>query len=337
MQSLIGSLQGTGTRMIIFSRPNIKTLISSHTMPRITLSRQSTDADIGRYLSRRLHDIRQPKLPPDCDVEHEILPHLLECANGMFLWARLMMDYLESPALDPPERRLAVIWSTSHHESLSDMYVRILRLIAKRIKPEREMARRILCWAAFHQRSLDRRELWEAIYCLTSPSPAPGHTNNLIPSEEQADDFDQTVVMVCACLLERYGSGYRLVHQSVAEFFGNWSAELHSPDPQISQFLIETSEANSILARECLSYLTKRIPAEPLSGDMRERVAKKRLEDGFPFAAYACRFWMRHMKESLSFAKHPIQSNSSSVLRAFYGLLKRLGLLLQQPSHQHLG
>jgi hypothetical protein len=72
------------------------------------LSRQSVEDDIRLYLSRRLGDLLQKKLPPGCDKE-QILVHLLDSPNGMFLWARLMMDYLDSPALNPPENRLATI------------------------------------------------------------------------------------------------------------------------------------------------------------------------------------------------------------------------------------
>jgi hypothetical protein len=46
MQSLITCFAGTWAKMIIFSRPNIHTLLSTQTLIHITLSRQSVEDDI---------------------------------------------------------------------------------------------------------------------------------------------------------------------------------------------------------------------------------------------------------------------------------------------------
>jgi len=327
IKSLLTCFSGTPAKMILFSRPNIGILMSKPMIAQIPLSRQSVGDDIQIYLARRIEDLREQRLPPDCAKE-KILAHLLESANGMFLWARLMMDYLESPALEPPETRLAMIWKTTPHENLNDMYIRILRLIATKIKPERDMARRILYWLAFHGRPLHTNELWEAMHCLKTASPPPGLTDHIIPSQKQAEDFDYAVVMVCACFVERTGSIYRLIHQSVVEFFWRWSEELLCDDPDVLQFLVEPAEAHGLLANECLSYLIFRIPAQPLSGDVREGLPKQRIRDGFPLVQYASLYWTRHLKECLVYIKDAtqtgVQRNSSLVTRDFLDLLQTL-------------
>jgi hypothetical protein len=330
ISSLVTCFSGTPAKMILFSRPNIRTLMSTPLIAQITLSRQSVEDDIRIYLARRLEELREKKLPSDCHKEM-ILAHLLDSANGMFLWARLMMDYLESPALSPPENRLATIWKTTPHEDLNEMYVRILRLIAVRIKPEREMARRILCWLAFHCRPLYTNELWEAMYCLKTASPSPGLTDHIIPSQEQAE-FDCAVIMICACFVERIGFRHRLVHQSVVEFFWTWYEDRRCHDPAVVQFMVEPAEAHGLLANECLSYLTSRIPAQPLSGDMRSALSKQRIRDGFPLVQYASLYWTRHLKECLMYIKDESQSgnrrNTSLISRAFLDLLRTLSTFL---------
>jgi hypothetical protein len=329
IKSLATCFSGTPAKMIFFSRPNVRALMAASRTEQITLLRHSVEDDIRIYLSRRLEDLEE-KLPPSCPRE-KILTHILDSANGMFLWARLMMDYLESPALDPPETRLATIWETTQHETLNDMYIRILQHIGKKTKPEVDMARRILYWLAFHARPIEAGELWEAIYSLTSPSPPPGLTDHVIPSPKQAEDFDHAIVMICTCLAEKHGSGYRLVHQSVVEFFWTWSEELLCNDPVVLQFLLEPGEAHCLLANACLSYLVNRIPAQPLSGDMRQGVSKQRIQDGFPLVKYACLYWTHHLKEFFECNKDAIQArfqHSPSVTRAFLNLVKTLSIFL---------
>ena len=99
IKSLLTCFSETPAKLILFSRPNIGILMSKPMIAQIPLSHQSVEDDIQIYLARRIEDLREQRLPPDCAKE-KILAHLLESANGMFLWARLMMDYLESPALE---------------------------------------------------------------------------------------------------------------------------------------------------------------------------------------------------------------------------------------------
>lgn len=330
IKSLATCFSGTPAKMIFFSRPNIRTLMAAPRIEQITLLRHSVEDDIRIYLSHRLEDL-QEKLPPS-NPREKILTHLLDSANGMFLWARLMIDYLESPALDPPETRLATIWETTQHETLNDMYIRILQHIGKKTKPEIDMARRILYWLSFHDRPIEAGELWEAIYSLTTPSPPPGLTDHVIPSQKQLADFDHAIVIISTCLAERHEFGYRLVHQSVVEFFRTWSEELLCNDPVVLQLLLEPGEAHCLLANACLSYLVKRIPAQPLSGDMRQGVSKERIQDGFPLVKYACLYWTHHLKEFLECNRDAIQAcfrhSSLSVTRGFLKLVKTLSIFL---------
>jgi hypothetical protein len=132
------------------------------------------------------------------------------------------------------------------------------------------------------------------------------------------------IVMICACFVEKYGSGYPRIHQGVVEFFWTWAEEFPCNDPDVLQFLLEPAEAHSLLAQECLSYLICRILAEPLSGDMRQKLPKERIDDGFPFSRYATLYWASHLKECMMYVKSPIQCNSPSVTQAFVALLRTL-------------
>ncbi|KFZ09338.1 hypothetical protein V501_05591 [Pseudogymnoascus sp. VKM F-4519 (FW-2642)] len=330
IKSLAKCFSGTPAKMIFFSRPNVPALMAAPRIEQITLLRHSVEADIRIYLSHRLEGL-QEKLPPSYPKE-KILTHLLDSANGMFLWARLMMDYLDSPALDLPETRLATISETTQHETLNDMYIRILQHIGKKTKPEIDMARRILYWLSFYARPIEAGELWEAIYSLTTPSPPPGLTDHVIPSPKQTTDFDHAIVMISTCLAEKHGFGYRLVHQSVVEFFRTWSEELLCNDPVVLQLLLEPGEAHCLLANACLSYLVNRIPAQPLSGDMRQGVSMHRIRNGFPLVKYACLYWTHHLKEFLECNKDAIQArfqhSAPSVTRGFLNLVKTLSLFL---------
>ncbi|RYP78188.1 hypothetical protein DL771_000665 [Monosporascus sp. 5C6A] len=100
---------------------------------------------------------------------HEIIDlatmvqHVAKRAEGMFLWARVMVAYLNSPALTR-ERRIDTIMEQTPRglERLEDLYCRIQDRIDSLDGPSRELAHKALLWVAYAQ--LSSPELKEAIF-----------------------------------------------------------------------------------------------------------------------------------------------------------------------------
>lgn len=150
-------------RCLLFGRPGGHSIAPFfNTVPeecRLDL-RGLTDADVRRFLDthiQRLSDLL-PTSPPST----ELVSRLAVGADGMFLWARSMIDYLKSYALTPA-RRLRVIMDIRSPEGLDCMYDRIMTLIFQGKEIEQELAVQILVWVALAHRPLTEGELRQAL------------------------------------------------------------------------------------------------------------------------------------------------------------------------------
>lgn len=129
--------------------------------------------------------------------------------------------------------------------------------------------------------------------CIKDLSDPPGIRSDPSSDEAQKDYFHKVITMACACLVKRAGGEYRLVHHLVVEFFWSGFKETQCQNPIILQFLPTPTQAHNALTTECLSYLLSRVPARPLSGDIRERIWPSDLSRYLPFACYAATTWLK--------------------------------------------
>lgn len=295
---IASSFRDTNAKLIVFSRPSVQGLIVESSLKRISLTREEVRQDIRTYLSRRLNETTRRRLLPHDEDAEELLSYLLQGANGMFLWARLMMDYIQSPALDRLSRSTA-IRSVTRHDSIDQMYVRILRLISNKIEPEKEMARRVFNWLTCSVTSLSDRQLWEVTRHWRTPSKPPGLLVSRIPSDDELQEFSEAVVVVCASVVENSEDCFRFTHKSVVEFLTNPPDSTEAFDPKIAQFWCRPAETHDNLVGECLTYLTCRIPAKPLSGDMKHGTTSQHVNKTLPFLRYASVYWTEHLYMSL--------------------------------------
>ncbi|KAH7146235.1 hypothetical protein EDB81DRAFT_934139 [Dactylonectria macrodidyma] len=299
VRDITTALKGTSARILLFSRPNVKALrgyTGTGQFASLSLIRRNVEGDIRQYLSDKLANLADRGLlaqPPTEDLTN----HLLDCANGMFLWARLMMDYVESPALGSAECRMEALWGATEHEDLERMYLRILTLISKRIKPERVLAQRILTWLTFQHRSLNRSELWEVLYKVREPYVPSGRGTTELLSLRDASNFDDAVIILCCSLVERIGDGYRLIHYTATEFLRDPQA--WGSDSTPSQQLVRPAQSHAALAEQCLTYLVSRVPSGPLSGDKRWGVPVETCRSMIPFSSYAALYWVKHTRLAL--------------------------------------
>ncbi|KNB06510.1 hypothetical protein FOXG_07204 [Fusarium oxysporum f. sp. lycopersici 4287] len=293
--TLAHSQEGTEAKAVILSRPNIQFLHDRlDRVPHIHLTREKAKLDIQTYIRYRLQGFKPSQFPARCSHDW-IEARIMRGANGIILWAKLMFNYLQ---LDlGPEDRETAIESLRQQEEMTDMYIRILNYIATRHEKYRSTARRIFSWLSFPTRYLSEDQLWEVTYCIGRLSEPPGLRSDPSPTEAQRSDFHKSVIMICGCLVERIGGQYHLVHQSVVEFFWSGFKEPKCQNPVLLQFLPTPSQAHNDLATECLSYLLSRVPAKPLSGDIRQGIGPGDLFNHLPFACYAATSWPIHLEK----------------------------------------
>lgn len=127
-------------KFLLFSRPNTSNLPKRIEEPRqYTINRENVDY-VRLYLSCHLPDMRHNKLlTPDADLE-SLFNHLVTGDDGMFLWARLMMDYLEEATSLTPARRVKIIGEVTFPEHLERMYEQIRDELSRRYKDDIKFA-----------------------------------------------------------------------------------------------------------------------------------------------------------------------------------------------------
>ena len=305
-ESLIRNLLRLGpkSRTILFNRPNVRILQDK--MPpdqRIAIGK-SNSRDIRKFLQRRLEELANRDMLLDHASIHDYTDHLARGADGMFLWARLMTDYLDLDALSDLDRH-ETIMAVTMPEKLSVMYLRIIKLICQGYAASRRMARWIILWIAFAKRPLTVSELEESVRLLKTSTQA----------KSGRIDFERAVVMTCAGLVEKatlcVGSRehvpcFRFIHSTVEEYFRDLFSDdgmLKIPQEAIKDVkLIATPTPHMEISRSCLQYILYCMPAQSLSEalgwQMGTEVTIPDLEAGFPLSGYATVFWISHLQET---------------------------------------
>ncbi|KAI0151835.1 hypothetical protein GGR57DRAFT_503760 [Xylariaceae sp. FL1272] len=132
-------------KLLCFSRPDIHAL-RSLVLPssKILLTRAPTATDIEIYLHNAVESLVEDGMI--CSEDNNCLVrHLLCGADGMLLWAKLMIAFPYSPALTA-SARLHIIFSVTFPEGLEAMYERILTQICGSRVSEQNLACKTLNW-----------------------------------------------------------------------------------------------------------------------------------------------------------------------------------------------
>jgi hypothetical protein len=329
--SLVGDLTrlGSHSSLIFFSRPNVRALQEIITRDQCIFIGRSNADDIRMFLKRKLENLFDREMLPGKASIRDYTEHLTLGADGMFLWARLMMEYLESEALSDQDRHDTIL-AVGMPERLSVMYLRIIRLIAQGCSANRKMAKWIIMWLTFAKRPLTAAELEESTKLLNEANRArPGRR-----------DFDKAIIMVCASLVEKatlHNAGdipcFRFIHSTVQEYF----LELFTQDgmsglPEDVRrdvSLATTPTPHSEICRSCLQYMLYHMPAQSLSQalgyEMEALINNEDMMAAFPFSSYAMALWIDHLQASKDEVLASNQAISPGVRNLFETLNRFLG------------
>ncbi|KAM3080225.1 hypothetical protein ACMFMF_003634 [Clarireedia jacksonii] len=297
-------------KTILFSRPNVAYLRRSiREEHNISMSRETLDKDIAVLLDSELQALQDSSLLPlDYDLE-SARDILLQRAEGMFLWARLMMCYLNSVALTRQNRIDEI--SSSTPERLEDMYLKIFDHIKSMDPASRELASRVFMWVGYGKSSLKSEQIKEVVWGLQAKGVAP----------DQLDDIDHAIIVSCCGLIEkRVDSNLRFIHLTARGF-------IHSPSLHLENgagFVPLNSEAASEMSQKCIQYLRSSVPARPLGGEIHNSSSEDELRRRYPFLEYAICHWTEHSTEALS---NSVFSSASSLS---YDQLEELGDALEE-------
>ncbi|KAH6880794.1 hypothetical protein B0T10DRAFT_581439 [Thelonectria olida] len=274
-------------RVALFSRPNVVPIHRPFLVMPIPMSKAAVGKDISRFLHRELGLLVESRyLPPHAESQLDSLVNHLVCrSDGMFLWARLMMTYLSSPALTPAQRR-EFLWQRTP-DGIDDLYFKIFDLIRNQDKPCQQLARKVFLWCIHGFSELTTSQLQELI------------SERSQSTDDQLVDIEHAVVMSCGGLVEKHSDNtVHFIHLTVKDFMV--SNILVSPAGVT--FTPSECEAACEITNICIRYLLFSLPLQPLSGNIADRATIDNVDARHPFLSHAALNWPFYLTNSFSMA-----------------------------------
>lgn len=309
------SRTGPAANVLIFSRPGYQAITNAiDGCSSIEVDKGANSDDISRFI-----DKRSEHLTRDFASLKEIQGHLLDSADGMFLWVSLVIDSIKQERTAKKMKAAARNMPRGLHGAYTDA---LKRIIAE--EPSlRDLALKALLWITNSKKPLSKAQLLEALAIEEGMS-------SIGEDEKLADDIPLT--KDCADLLVIKDGHYVLVHPSLGDFLrglGDDSVE----GLEVYQDL--QINAPRVLGLDCLRYLkfdafTKGpMPTEASLEEMCERC---------PFLEYAAVFWGDHLRETLERDNPDIEEGTCELLKLQdrRDLLHQVYMRFSTPGYQRV-
>ncbi|KAK4100943.1 hypothetical protein N658DRAFT_559135 [Parathielavia hyrcaniae] len=256
-------------------------------------------SNIQSYVNQRTQDwMRTANLDQEIRKQVErLLAPVTENADGMFLYARIVLDNAETcNGLEEIERELRVL-----PVDLNDAYHRILARISQSPPTLRRKANMILGWIGPSPIPMTRHEMEQALLVDSNSNAAPAVIATV------------NFVRICGPIIEVVNEGLQFVHFTVKEYI--FSRE-------VSGF-IDKAEANYSLAKTLLTYLC--------SGAFDKELSDQKLQENIMAGLYRLH-WFATSQWVILARRCVEKSNDLSAYPDFLELLTRLALELRNYS-----
>ncbi|KAK4466013.1 hypothetical protein QBC42DRAFT_335816 [Cladorrhinum samala] len=247
--------------------------LASH--PSISLDHAGHRQDIHSYTETFVHKI-QEKFNLSANLKEEIVSLVLKEAEGMFLFARVVLDNLFRQTR--LSRLKQEILPGVFPKGLEKAYDRVVaRILDESSDSEREDALKVLGLVACANRVLFWREI-QAFFCIDPLETRVNHDNRLLVSCKA----------LCGSLLDTHRPADRssglddlvqMVHQT---------ARLYLLRKRLDAF-----EENMKLSKFCIQYLT----STPFQATSTQEIEGQALEGYYALQEYCVQYWCHHLHE----------------------------------------
>ncbi|KAF2872665.1 hypothetical protein BDV95DRAFT_570327 [Massariosphaeria phaeospora] len=270
---------GTVCKVLISGRnvPSISGKLSRYPILDLDRQRQCMDASIASYTTSelaRLHTGLQRIHQNSDDMIKKIREELIEKAEGMFLWVRLVLRSLEA-------YNLADFRNILHQlpKGLDSLYTRILRQIMSESEGRtREAVETILRWTIYGLRPL---KVFETASALAQASGNGSWSNQTLAYEE--------ILNLCRPILEETRNGtVQFIHFTAREYFIRGTSSIN----------IDPLQASYLIASTCLSTLVQGLDVLN-SKQVTDEKIQTILNTGCGLSRYSVHFWKEHVLEFL--------------------------------------
>ena len=270
-----------------------------------TIQIVAQEDDIRKYIDKRIKE--SSRLFQACrknpSLKAKITEAVINTAKGMFLIARLQIDYLRCK---PPTPSIILAALKTLPTTPDDLYVEAITRIKNQNAEDVDLAMRLLGWVAFARRPLIFDELQHAMGIRDGD-------NDLDDGELLDQDF---LLSLTAGLVtvDSDGAAVRLIHFTAYEFLYERKQELFQDTPRD-------------ITLKLLTYLNFESFSEPCRGEHEDVDVEKRFVE-YPLLRYVSQFWGIHASECyrdddsvrsavLALVCHPLKL-ASSIQAAWY-------------------
>ncbi|KAI0376424.1 hypothetical protein F5Y04DRAFT_209945 [Hypomontagnella monticulosa] len=292
----------------LFSRPTIiiPNKFKDHTT-RMPLDAGQNLEDIRNFMQSSMSKLSEVSaLPLDLDPENVVV-ELSARAGGMFLWAKLFVEYICSPNLSIRQRRDA-IRDINRFDDLDRLFEAILQVL---LRGSRTSAKgnivRALKLVAFSHRPLHVNELQ---YAIAIPFDRAATMDDIIPG------FVHNLGHLSGALLELDANDtVRFIHLSVLEYLFDTRGTT-APPGSTTDIEFDYISGHRLCASISLSYLSTTVQPAPLAGSVTSVPNVKEQTRKYPFLDYAAEFWSFHVVDYLDLVdSFPINEEDEEFLR----------------------
>jgi len=251
LASLARLCRGSDTRIILFSRPNLKIPLeyqkwASDAPHILSLTGQHNTAAIDRFVVPEMNRLADQGFF-GISMDRRLMSGVARTADGDFLWANMLLKLLQSPLLSSDER-LDILQGVHSIQGLEALFRIMFDALARHPPTEKRVVVDTFRWLSFPINRMCPGALHAALDTYRPNIPEGPH---------MADVIQALPELTCG-LLCVVNDEIAFTHESIRDYLLN-------PLSQGSEFsLCDTSSVHGHLAARCLSYLAHDIPKRPL-------------------------------------------------------------------------
>ena len=223
-------------------------------------------------------------------------------SQGMFLWSRLLVNLLYSPALTPWDRQ-SILLHIHLVDGIEQLYRKILERIGHAHAPDRAFATNTFRWTACSLYPLQLEALQTALAIV--PGRRISKANYIL-------EFQKSLPLITCALTEITTlETVRFIHSSFKDYLESL--------PTVSEFSLKDHQGiHRCLATSCISYLDYDIPKRPLHDSSETPLRRQERDMDLPYTA-----------EERRLAELSLQNDATLPLEAKKALIKARNPLLQ--------
>ena len=213
---------------------------------RLEMAESDTETEIKRFIEREIESL------PEMDEESkgQIAISLQKKAQGMFLWADLMIKQLRKGWFDVDDCLEAI---EQMPNDLSELYSLILRkLHAEASEQERRQSKAILSWLACAQRALKLLELVVGFKMQDRLDESEMRNSRIFSPTELKRVINRRCGPLVRFVENANDVVVTLVHATTKDFLLSY----HGYDQPFKELLVNARAAHTLISRSCLTYMS---------------------------------------------------------------------------------